>query len=252
MRLNRLRRAGLITRFRWHPGTGGSQPWHYTIDDAGAALIAAERELVLASGNALRVRRAVLAASPQLAHRVGANEFFVQLYAYSRTHRGQLVAWLNPEQTHEQYPPYNARLRCDGHGAWREDGRTVGFYLEYDTGTESQSVLLDKIEAYEQTTATGHLPPHPVLFWLPSTQREKNLWTAIANTRTRAPRIPIATAARDTSTGGQPASAIWALANAPGRRRRLAELPVAEPLPTPTLAHPRELLDVSILDKTAG
>ncbi|WP_390624041.1 replication-relaxation family protein [Fodinicola feengrottensis] len=83
------------------------------------------------------------------------------------------MAWLNPEQTHEQYPPYNARLRCDGHGAWREDGRTVGFYLEYDTGTESQSVLLDKIEAYEQTTATGHLPPHPVLFWLPSTQREK-------------------------------------------------------------------------------
>nr|WP_279580599.1 replication-relaxation family protein [Fodinicola feengrottensis] len=253
MRLNRLRRAGLITRFRWHPGTGGSQPWHYTIDDAGAALIAAERELVLASGNALRVRRAVLAASPQLAHRVGANEFFSS--SCTRTHVRTAGSWWpgstrNKRTSSTRRTTRGCAATATGPGA-RTAVRSASTWSTTRAPNPSPSCSTKSRRTSKQPPpgtchrtrcCSGSLPHNA----------KKNLWTAIANTRTRAPRIPIATAARDTSTGGQPASAIWALANAPGRRRRLAELPVAEPLPTPTLAHPRELLDVSILDKTAA
>jgi hypothetical protein len=203
---------------------------HYIIGETGAALMAAERQDTLPSREGLRIRRNQLGASPQLQHRVGANEFFIQLFAHTRTYdNSHLVQWLNTKQTDETYPPYTSRVHCDGHGLWREGDRTVAFYLEHDTGTESRTVLLEKIAAYEEAVVYKQMPAHPVLFWMHSALRERNFHDALA----RQPGdllVPVATASRDAQTTGCPADRVWTLAGAP-RRHRLSELPAASPQP---------------------
>jgi len=107
----------------------------------------------------------------------------------------------------------------DGHGLWRENGHTVGFFLEYDTGSENLPRLIDKLGGYEQLAADGG-PVYPVLFSLHSRARETNLHAALDGRRGR---VPIATTTRPTA---DPSAPVWAIAGRDtGPRLRLADLP---------------------------
>lgn len=55
---------------------------------------------------------------------------------------------------------------------WREDEHQVAFFLEYDTGSEVHAVLRSKLAANRKVVAGGG-PVWPVLYWLPSTARER-------------------------------------------------------------------------------
>jgi protein involved in plasmid replication-relaxation len=69
---------------------------------------------------------------------------------------------------------YQPRVRPDGYGVWTKGERTVPFFLEYYTGGEQLAVLTDKLTGYRDLFRTlGRV--WPVLFWLRSTARERNL-----------------------------------------------------------------------------
>ncbi len=95
-----------------------------------------------------RLERRRWTSTRTLAHRLGVNRFFTDLAVYARTHpAARLETWF-PEAACQRigtflrlgHPPmllaYQPRVRPDGYGRWTDNGRTVPFFLEYDTGTE--------------------------------------------------------------------------------------------------------------------
>jgi hypothetical protein len=168
-----------------------------------------------------RLERRRWTSTRTLAHRLGVNQFFTDLAGHARTHPGaQLRQWL-PEAacqragtfTHPDDPAlvraYQPRVRPDGYGVWTDAGRQVPFFLEYDTGGEQLSILAGKIAGYHQLFRTID-QAWPVLFWLHSAARERNLRTWLADLPTD---VPIATGARDhaTSLGLSSAGSVWAI-----------------------------------------
>jgi hypothetical protein len=109
---------------------------------------------------------------------------------------------------------------------WTEHGRTVAWYLEHDTGTEPLTVLVNKLRGYRELRRRG-APAWPVLFWLHSTTREAHLHRRLTEAE---PAVPVATAARDRLNGRSPAEPIWHLHRQPGPLRRLADLPMPDPV----------------------
>jgi hypothetical protein len=226
-RLAVLHRLGVLDRFRLAVPGGGSQSWRYTLGPTGAAIVAAARGVDPPRPGAHRARVLRLATSPTLDHLLGVNGVFTALLADARTRPGvALVAW-------ESEAACAARLgglaRPDGHGVWAEAGRQVGFWLEYDTGTERLDRLTGKLPGYRDVAralADTDGRADPVLFWLPNTAREAHLHRALTASP---PPVPVATAAGDhaTAAGHSPAGPIWLPAGTArgGGRRRLIDLP---------------------------
>ena len=110
--------------------------------------------------------------------------------------------------------------RPDGWGTWSEEGQTVPFFVEWDSGDEVLEVLVRKVAGYD-TVAVFTRWRWPVLFVLPSLRRETNLhlelneWKAAGST-------PVATVARDflAATRHGPAEAVWRLRGHDGPRLR--------------------------------
>ncbi|MDG6104016.1 replication-relaxation family protein [Dactylosporangium aurantiacum] len=217
-RLNVLRRLGFIAWFipvrhrrrlgtHWLPG------------------LLSARYVALASGQRPPTPRAVrelqdrVVASPQLSHTVGTNGVFVALLAQSRALPGTRLArwWSGPAMA----AAVNRRVQPDGHGVWREDGHTVAFYLEYDTGTETLATVVGKLPAYRRLQDAGG-PRWPVLFVLPSRARERNLLQRFAAAGTCG--VVVATSTQDRA-GTDPAGPIWTLPGDTGPRLRLIEVP---------------------------
>ncbi|HET8659182.1 MAG TPA: replication-relaxation family protein [Micromonosporaceae bacterium] len=224
-RLLKLHRLGLVDRFRPLRAGGGSYPWHYVLDQAGAEIVAASRgETPPRRGETVdRMRR--IATSRTLAHRLGVNQFFTDLAGYARTHSG---AWLQrwwSEQRCAQPGAFGTTVispvRPDGHGVFADGGRRVAFFLEWDAGGEQLLILVSKLTGYAGHVRQGG-PAWPVLLWLPSTRRERHLHHILDEVQTV---VPVATAARDSLGGGDgPADAVWLVAGAGDAPRRLADL----------------------------
>jgi DNA-binding transcriptional ArsR family regulator len=215
-RLAKLRAIGLVDRFHRPQPAGGFGPWHWVIGPLGAQLTAAARDAAPPTPRQLALRHARLAASSHLTHRLGANGFFIDLYAAARSSDGdmRLVRWWSEIASSRRY---HQRIHPDGHALWHQDGTTIGVFLEYDTGTEDLARLARKLSAYDQLAADGG-PAYPVLFWLHSDDREHHLHQVLADRR--AGPVPAATAVRGK---GSPADPIWSL---DGRHRLvLAHLP---------------------------
>jgi hypothetical protein len=202
-RLRTLTELRLVTRFRPHQPDGGSYPYHYVIDQLGAEPVAAARG----------------ERPPRRDH--------------ARTHPGtRLAAWWSESACQRSgafvrpgdpivLGAYQPRIRPDGYGEWVESGVTVPFFLEYDTGTEPLRTLVDKVDGY--TDLARHLGrTWPVLFWLHSPARERNLQRILID---QPPIVPVATGHRAGSSS--PAGELWALAQAGWYRFRLAELPAS-------------------------
>ncbi len=217
-RLVRLHRLRVLDRFRWNIPVG-SQCWHYTLGPAGAALVAAAKGVEPPRPAELRRRTMRLAASPRLNHLLGCNGFFTALAAHARTQPGTaLLAWWSERRCADHY---GELVRPDGYGAWVERDQRVGFFVEYDTGSEPLARLTAKLAGYADLANAGG-PAHPVLFWLPSTAREAHLHQIFNQ---RPPAIVVATAAAYLAAARHvsPAGPIW-LPTGTDHRRRLAEL----------------------------
>lgn len=125
------------------------------------------------------------------------------------------------------------RLHPDSYGCWEDQGRAVRFFLEHDTGTESLTKVVRKIDEYRAfpTDAFGIL-----LFSVHSSRREIALRTALGRDLTASdPGFVIATAVRDHGHADGPAGPIWGLWTFHGgdtvsHRYRLAELPERGPV----------------------
>ena len=109
----------------------------------GLSLDRAERLHGLAGGgpeHPTPARRALVRA---LAHTLGADAVFVALHLAARGSRGDgLVRWDNAAAC------VRGRCRPDGYGVCRLGGRDVGFFLEYDRGTERARDYAGKWAAY--------------------------------------------------------------------------------------------------------
>ncbi|MEW2474692.1 replication-relaxation family protein [Micromonospora gifhornensis] len=235
-RLLTLYRLRLVGRFRPQRADGGSYPYYYVIDQLGAEVVAAGRDERPPRRDHARVERRRWTSSRTLEHRLGVNGFFTDLAGYARTHPDAgLGEWLSEAAcqrsgvfTRPEDPAlvraYQPRVRPDGYGLWTVRSVGVPFFVEYDTGGEQLSVLTGKLVGYRQWfAALGRV--WPVLFWLHSAARERNLRRLLAETPTL---VPVATGARDhaTEAGLCPAQAVWAVAGGDGQRSTLADLAV--------------------------
>ncbi|GAA3957255.1 replication-relaxation family protein [Actinoplanes auranticolor] len=233
-RLRTLYRLRLIARFRPQRADGGSYPYHYLIDQLGAEVVAASRDERPPRRDHARLERRRWTATRTLDHRLGVNKFFTDLAGYARTHpSARLMQWL-PESTcqrpgtfaHPDDPAlllaYQPRIRPDGYGVWRDGTDVVPFFLEYDTGTEQLGVLITKLAGYRELfVELGRA--WPVLYWLHSAARERNLRARLADLPLPA---PLATGARDHAAAGKlsPAGPVWMVAGDGEHRTTLGDL----------------------------
>ncbi|AEA23061.1 hypothetical protein Psed_0804 [Pseudonocardia dioxanivorans CB1190] len=249
-RLRHLRELGVVFAFRESYVRGGTSQTRYALGYLGARLIAAQRAEKPPSPKAYTESLERLALWPKLDHQLGVNDFFCSLAAHRNPARlreagregeiSGLTQWWSERRCTGFFVKYlgggrDTRLRPDGYGCWEEHGRTVRFFLEHDTGTESLTTVIHKIDDYRDfpTDAFGVL-----LFSVHSARREIALRTALRRDLAgHDPGLVIATAARDHGAyphADGPAGPIWGLwtprsgDNVP-RRYRLAELPQRGP-----------------------
>jgi len=207
-----LFRLGVFDRFRLSV-PAGSQPWHYTLGPVGAAVVAAARGVDPPSPAALRRRVLKLAASPRLGHLLGVNGFFIALHADARRDRDRaLERWWSERRAAAEF---DRLTHPDGYGLWSQAGRRVGFFLEYDTGSEAR--LVGKLAGYADLATAGG-PTGPVLFTLPGPRREAGLHRLLGQ---HPPPVEVATTTTELLDvcGASPADALWLPAGSPGRRR---------------------------------
>jgi hypothetical protein len=215
----------------------GSAPLYFVLDEAGAAVLAAEDGITPSELGYRRDRALAIALSPQLAHATGANGVFTTLAAAARRTPGTaLDCWWSERRCAALW---GDTARPDGYGRWHEPAPGAGvartdFFLEYDTGTENLTRLLGKLAGYAALAARTHITT-PVLFWLPSARREAALRARLAGpppggiqaARAAAiPGVPVATATPASASGpAGPAGPAWLLAGSTGPRRPLSQLP---------------------------
>ncbi|GGN94072.1 hypothetical protein GCM10010112_83030 [Actinoplanes lobatus] len=197
-RLLQLSQLRLLDRFRYARPTGGADPWLWVLGLYGARYMAGTLGRPMPTESSHRDQLLRLSAYANLAHQKETNEFGVRL-ARTAHHDPSvaLVRWWSERTATARF----LRIRPDAHGLWTADGRTVGWFLECDMGTESLPKLIAKLDAYQDLTNTIGVE-YPVLFWLPSHVRESNLQNLL---RARPPAIPVATATHD----ADPAGPVW-------------------------------------------
>jgi len=233
-RMTVLYQLRAVDRFR-PLAPAGSSPLHFILDEAGAAVIAAEDGTTAAELGYRRDRTAAIAYSPRLAHDTGANSVFTALAAAARASGGRatLDCWWGERRC---AATWGECARPDGYGRWtqRPPGQppaTADFFLEYDTGTEDLPRLVAKLAGYAALAARTGITT-PVLFWLPSPGREAALRARHAGppphgtpgaSAAQIPGVPVATTAPGTSHRG-PAGAAWLPAGQPGPRLPLTAL----------------------------
>lgn len=207
-------RLGVLDRFRPFRPTG-SAPFHYVLGEMGAQVLAAERVVTVGELGYNRARTLALAHSEHLAHLVGVNGLFAALAGSARARPdAALAAWWSERRCGKRW---GHLVRPDGFGRWTEAGRTVEFFLEYDTGTGTVARVVRKLNGYTDL-ATGSGIWTPMLLWLPGPSREAEIRRAIGT-----PLVPVATASGPIT---DPAAAVWLPIGAgeSGHRVRLANL----------------------------
>ncbi|MBM0275731.1 replication-relaxation family protein [Micromonospora tarensis] len=236
-RLRRLTALRALDRFRPNKADGGSHPYHYVLDQLGYDHVHAQRGLPRGRRDQARRRKQSLTSRPDLPHLLGGNQVFIDLAAHARTHPdGDLVRWEPASAYHEPGTLYregaNPNIilagatgfpRPDGAGVWTEQGRSVPFFLEYDTGGEHLQILIDKVIKYERLYRMSTWA-WPVLFHVPSARREANLRHRLAAIPDLAMLLATTTAELRIALAASPAHQVWQLAGRAGRHR-LIDLP---------------------------
>lgn len=196
-RLRALEQLGVVTSIRPRANTG-SLPAHWILGAAGVVVRSIETGDPLREVTRERRRALTLVLGPKREHLVGVNDLFTRLVADPA---GELTEWWPERQCAQRWADV---ILPDGYGEWVEAGRTVGWWLEYDRGTEPLAVLRDKAMAYADLQYVSG--PGAERLWLlivcTSPLREQHIRDALAG-------IEIACATASDDPGTSPAAAIW-------------------------------------------
>jgi hypothetical protein len=212
-----------VDRFRpFIPLGAGSAPYHWVLDDAGAAVLAAGHGIEVRDLGYSRAAALAVAHSEHLAHALGTNALLTALATSSSGGRdgtgaaaGRLVGWWGERRCAATWgdlarPDAAATWSTSTHavaaGASSATGAEVrmGFAVEYDTGSEPLPRVAAKLADYADLAAAGGAVL-PVLFWLPSAARETGLHRHLDATG-----LMVATAAADHAAhAGGPAGSVW-------------------------------------------
>lgn len=215
-RLAELYRMEVLARFQPFREGWGSHPLHFVVGRTGAALLAAERgEDPVRAARVWRMERAVAVAhSRHLAHLVGVNGIWAALAADERRDPARLrLTWMTER---EAAAWTTGVVRPDAVIEWLEHGRSVEAMLEYDRGTETLRVLVDKLPSYAALEEERGRSAW-VLFVFVSPGRETSARGALAGTD-----LPVATAT--VVDPPRPQDAIWLPLGAAAERVRLSHL----------------------------
>jgi len=228
MRLLRLYQWRVIDRFQPFV-TYGSAPMHYVLDVVGASLLARENGIEPRDLDYRHDRALGIAYSLHLAHTVGTNGFFSTLVAHSRRPdaTGRLITWWSDARCTRHFGDI---VRPDAYAIWRDHSTAVEWFLEFDFGTERPDRVARKLVNYAKLAATTGIIT-PVLFWVPTVDREARVRRALAVTLAGlddSSFVPLATASADET----PSDDCWLPLDAQ-RRLRLTELPRVWPYLTP-------------------
>jgi hypothetical protein len=213
-----LYRLGLIERFRPHTPTG-SAPWHYTLDEPGARLVAARQEIDFRDFKFNKARIFDVVGSPRLRHRVECNGFFARLTQACRR-RGWKLEWTGERRAAALWDSPNSIgpvIAPDGIGRIVARDSEISFFLEYDRGTENHGQLEAKIDRYRLVGKTDRAED-ALLFVFPSAAREHYARRALIGAG-----VPVATAVR-ADTLCDPLGPVW-LPLHDDRRRMILDLP---------------------------
>jgi hypothetical protein len=199
-RLLELYRLGLIWRTR-PPKHPGSFPWHYTLDEPGALVVAASRGVEPAE-LAFRFDKVLgILDSQRLRHLRETNGFFTRLAHACRTserpHR--LAEWWGERTCVERW---QGLVRPDGLGRIQGPDGSVAFALELDRGTESRDQLSEKLERYG-LIASGPDAPEAVLFCFTTAEREQSAREVLGH-----PGVYVATTSLERHRA-DPLGAVW-------------------------------------------
>jgi predicted transcriptional regulator len=218
-RMLQLYRLGLVERFRPHTPTG-SAPWHYTLDEPGARLVAARQEIDFRDFTFKKARIFDVVGSPRLRHRVECNGFFARL-AFACRKRGWSLEWTGERRAAAQWDSNMSMgpvISPDGIGGITAGDRHISFFLEYDRGTENHDQLANKIDRYGLVGRTGRAED-ALLFVFPSPDRERRARRALVGGG-----LLVATAVRN-HVLRDPLGPVW-LPLHDDRRRMILDLPL--------------------------
>jgi len=157
----------------------------------GLTLARAEQLHGLAGGGPMQPTRSRRALVRALTHTLGSDAVFVALHLALSEGRGNgLVRWDNAAAS------MRGRCRPDGYGICRLDGRDVGFFLEYDRGTENARDYAAKWAAYyayrDSGRAAADYAGFPTILVVTAGPEERVLRSARAAALTRpASSLPI-------------------------------------------------------------
>lgn len=199
-RLARLHQLGVVWRNR--PRTHlGSLPWHYTLDQIGAQIVAEHQGIELKAVGYRDDRKRTLVDSPRLGHTRAANGFFTRLCYAARTTDGsfRIDEWRGESWCARRW---QAHVRPDGFARLDHGRGLLEFVLEFDLGTENRGRLEDKMERY-RILARAATAPDVVLFCFPTEAREASARPVLGGTA-----MPVATATLDRHLAN-PLGAIW-------------------------------------------
>jgi hypothetical protein len=205
-RLLELHRLRVVARFRPFRALGSS-PYHYLLDELGAAVVASERgldprELDWSAAHALK-----LARSTQLQHLVEANGFFTRLtHALRQTNELTLLEWWGQRRCAQAW---GELVRPDGYGALASGSSVLELCLEWDRATEPLARLTEKLVRYRELEAALERAL-TVAIVAPSERREREIHHALHDE----PRLLLTTAERHRAG---PLAANWLHARAATR-----------------------------------
>lgn len=205
-RLATLAALRLVERFRTNPGQFGAAPYHYVLGPAGALLVAAAHDLTPKQFGYDRAKLLRQAFRPDLPHTTGCNSLLIHLAAAHRTHPEQrLTVWWDQDSCQRVWGDV---IRPDAYALIAAPDRSgapgeCGFFLEYDTGTESLTQLVAKMDGYarHRDAYGGH---RPVLIHLPNPARELALHARLTSAHGERPPVPVAT-----TTAPDPGEPVW-------------------------------------------
>jgi hypothetical protein len=180
-RLNVLYRLRVLDRFRPSLPRGcGTAPYHWILDEGGALIVAAQKNVERAKLGWQHAVAVSVATSPKLTHHLEVNEFVVQIAVEARAAGGMLTHWHDERWLHRAF---DGMLLPDTYAALAlRDRPALHMLVELDRGTETLETLRDKAERYERRLdykLWREVDPL-VLFVVPSERRARTVTDTLA------------------------------------------------------------------------
>jgi hypothetical protein len=183
LRLGTLYQLRVLDRFRpprLRPWTG-TNPYHWILDEAGAHVVAAQRDMERRRLRWQHSDAVDVAQSSKLRHHIEINEFFSLLSLEAQLRHGALHEWYGERVTSTLFKG----VVPDGYGVIDLPHRpSIHVLLELDRGTEPAHRLHEKAVIYAKQIPQSALRERDafVLLAVPTATRAKLAREAVANT----------------------------------------------------------------------